>query len=134
MTMAKVLVVDDDEDILGLVQMRLKRAGHQVMSAGSGTAALELIDERGAPDVAVLDVGLPGLDGLELLDAIRAREGMAAMPAVFLSARVMPEDVQKGRDKGALYLTKPFVASALLGAVDKALAEVDAQGPDPGGW
>ena len=132
--MAKVLVVDDDEDILGLVQMRLKRAGHQVMSAGSGTAALELIDERGAPDVAVLDVGLPGLDGLELLDAIRAREGMAAMPAVFLSARVMPEDVQKGRDKGALYLTKPFVASALLGAVDKALAEVDAQGPDPGGW
>jgi CheY-like chemotaxis protein len=59
---------------------------------------------------------------------------MAAMPAVFLSARVMPEDVQKGRDKGALYLTKPFVASALLGAVDKALAEVDAQGPDPGGW
>ena len=94
--MAKVLVVDDDEDILGLVQMRLKRAGHQVMSAGSATAALELIDQRGAPEVAVLDVGLPGLDGLQLLEAIRAREGIAAMPAVFLSARVMPEDVQKG--------------------------------------
>ena len=132
--MAKVLVVDDDEDILGLVQLRLKRAGHQVMSAGSATAALELIDELGAPDVAVLDVGLPGLDGLELLDAIRAREGMAVMPAVFLSARVMPEDVQKGRDKGATYLTKPFVASALLGAVDKALAEAAVHAAEPGGW
>jgi CheY-like chemotaxis protein len=134
MTMAKVLVVDDDEDILGLVQVRLKRAGHLVMSAGSATAALALIDERGAPDVAVLDVGLPGLDGLELLDAIRERDGMAGMPAVFLSARVMPEDVQKGRDKGAIYLTKPFVASALLGAVDKALEEGSVEAADPGGW
>ena len=84
--------------------------------------------------MAVLDVGLPGLDGLQLLEAIRAREGMAAMPAVFLSARVMPEDVQKGRDKGATYLTKPFVASALLGAVDKALAEAAVHAAEPGGW
>jgi CheY-like chemotaxis protein len=133
--MTKVLVVDDDEDILGLVQARLKKAGHQVMSAASGPAALELIDERGGPDLAVLDVGLPGMDGLELLDAIRERAGLSRMPAVFLSARVMPDDVAKGRAKGAMYLTKPFVASALLGAIDKALAEAaEGAGPDPGGW
>lgn len=57
------------------------------------------------------------------------------MPAVFLSASVMPDDVAKGRAKGATYLTKPFVASALLGAIDKALAEAaEGAGPDPGGW
>ena len=82
----------------------------------------------------MLDVGVPGLDGLQLLEAIRAREGMAAMPAVFLSAPVMPEDVQKGRDMRAIYLTKPFVTSTLSGAVDKALAEADVEAIDPGGW
>lgn len=136
--MAKVLIVDDDEDILGLVQARLRKADHQVMSAASAAQALQLIDERGQPDLVVLDVGLPGLDGLGLLEAIRGKPGLSAMPAIFLSARVMPEDVAAGRAMGAIYLTKPFVASALLGAVEKALAQAaDAAAgarPEPGGW
>ncbi len=132
--MAKVLVVEDDENILALVQSRLAKAGHQVMTATSAPAALELIDERGGPDITVLDVGLPGLDGLELLDAIRERPELASMPAVFLSGRVQAEDVARGREKGARYLTKPFVATALLRAVDEALAEArDAEGA-PRGW
>ena len=130
--MAKVLVVDDDEDILGLVQARLKQVGHRVMTASSAAEALGLIEQRGGPDIAVLDIGLEGLDGLQLLDAIRERPGLASMPAVFLSGRVLPEDVEKGRAKGATYLTKPFVASALLNAVDKALADALAKDTSPG--
>ncbi len=132
--MAKVLVVEDDEDILALVQARLRKAGHQVMTADSAPAALGLIENRGAPDVAVLDVGLPGLDGLGLLDAIRERPGLTAMPAVFLSARVLPEDVAEGRARGATYLTKPFVASALLSAVETALAGAEGPSTSPEGW
>lgn len=132
--MAKVLIVEDDEDILGLVQARLKKAGHQVMAAGSAATALELIEDCGGPDIAVLDVGLPGLDGIELLDAVRERPGLAAMPAVFLSARVMPDDVERGRAKGATYLTKPFVASALLGAITKALDEASSGKGHEDGW
>lgn len=132
--MAKILIVDDDEDILGLVQMQLRKAGHQVMTAGSGPSALKLIAERGGPDLAVLDVGLPGMDGLDLLDAIRGHDGLATLPAVFLSARVLPEDLAKGQAKGATYLTKPFVSSALLSAVAKALDEGTGNLPDPGGW
>jgi CheY-like chemotaxis protein len=119
--MAKVLVVDDDADILRLVQVRLLRAGHEVMPADCATAALALLDGGVAPDLAVLDVGLPGLDGLGLLDAIRERPGFASLPAVFLSARVMPDDVAKGQAKGATYLTKPFVPSELLAAVEAAM-------------
>lgn len=124
--MARVLVVDDDEDIRNLVQARLRGAGHLVVAAGSGAEALRLIDEKGPPDVAVLDVGLPGMSGLELLQELRGREGMTALPVVFLSARVQEEDVEAGRALGATYLTKPFVATALLDAVEKAV-------PDTGG-
>lgn len=129
-----MLVVEDDENILALIQARLKKAGHQVMTAGSAPEALRLINDRGGPDITVLDVGLPGVDGLELLDAIRDSPGLRAMPAVFLSARVMPEDVARGRAKGATYLTKPFVATALLRAVEDALATTITSEGGGGGW
>lgn len=112
------------------MQVRLLRAGHQVMPADCATAALALIDGGGTPDVAVLDVGLPGLDGLELLDAIRERPGLGSLPAVFLSARVMPDDIAKGRAKGAAYLTKHFVPSELLGAVETAMEGARPPGGD----
>jgi CheY-like chemotaxis protein len=123
--MARVLVVEDDPDLLNLLLTRMRRAGHKVVSASNGPDALQVVDERGAPELCVLDVGLPGMDGLALLQHIRSRPGLAALPAVFLSARVLPEDIAKGRALGATYLTKPFVASALLGAVAEALDAVD---------
>lgn len=119
--MGRILVVDDDEDIRNLVQARLRAAGHLVVAARSGPDALEVIDAKGAPDVAVLDVSMPGMTGLELLQELRAREGMSDLPVIFLSAKVQDEDVEAGRSLGAVYLTKPFVATALLGAVEKAL-------------
>lgn len=119
--MAHVLVVDDDPDILMLVQMRLTTAGHQVLAVGSGQEALSLVEARGMPDIAVLDISLPGMDGFDLLRALQSQPGGAAMPAIFLSARVLPDDVAAGRALGATYLTKPFVASALLTSVSRAL-------------
>lgn len=124
--MAKVLVVDDDEDVRNLVRLRAQQAGHLVAAAASGDEALRIIDERGAPELVVLDVAMPGMSGLELLDTLRAREGLENLPAIFLSARVQDADIAEGRSRGAVYLTKPFVASALLTAMERLLAtEVD---------
>jgi CheY-like chemotaxis protein len=123
--LARVLVVDDDEDIRNLVQARLRAAGHLVVSAASGPEALDLVTEKGAPDVAVLDVSMPGMTGLELLQQLRGREGMSELPVVFLSAKVQDEDIEAGRELGATYLTKPFVATALLDAVAKAVPAAD---------
>jgi len=119
---ARVLVVEDDPDIRQLVELRLRGLGHRVVSAASGSEALEVIAERGAPEVIVLDVAMPGMTGLEVLRTLRAEPQHADLPAIFLSARVRPEDIAAGEELGAIYLTKPFVVSALAGAIEKALA------------
>jgi len=121
--MAKVLVVEDDVDLRGLVENRLRRHGHRVVSVGSGEEALAAIAEKGAPDVAVLDVLMPGMSGLVLLRTLRAAPGTAHLPAVFLSGRVQESDIDAGRALGASYLTKPLVVSALINAVESATAE-----------
>ena len=118
--MARLLVVEDDPDILALVTARCRAAGHKVLSATSGQQALEALGET-PPDVAILDVGLPMMTGFELLTELRKREGMDAVPAIFLSARVQQESIDAGRALGATYLTKPFVATALIAAVDGAV-------------
>ena len=118
--MARLLVVEDDPDILALVTARCRAAGHKVLAATTGPEALDALGET-APDVAILDVGLPVMTGFELLTELRSRAGMDAVPAIFLSARVQQESIEAGRALGATYLTKPFVASALLSAIDKAL-------------
>lgn len=123
--MARVLVVEDDPDVRGLVTTRCRKAGHQVVEVADAAAALEVLAERGAPDVAVLDVGLPHVDGFELLGRIRALPGLADVPVIFLTARVLPADVERGRALGATYLTKPFVASALLAAIDRVTTVAD---------
>ncbi len=127
--MARVLVVDDDPDILALVTTQLRQAGHRVNGVGSASEALELISAKGAPDVAVLDVDMPEMNGMELLQAIRSQHE-PAMAAVFLSAKVRPEDIDAGKALGATYLTKPYVKSALLNAIEKALPA----GPEGGAW
>jgi CheY-like chemotaxis protein len=116
--MARVLVVDDDPDLLTLVGLQLRQHGHKVVTAASGQEALALVTEKGAPDVAVLDVAMPEMNGLELLQTMRSRDGLGELPAIFLSARVAAEDIAAGRALGALYLTKPYVMRALLAAID----------------
>jgi CheY-like chemotaxis protein len=123
--MSRVLVVDDDPNLRQLVTLRLQKEGHQVRAADSAAEALTVVADRGAPDVVVLDVTMPGMTGLELLPAMRALDGCAELPAIFLSGRVEPHDVEAGRALGATYLTKPFSAHALTKAIER-LAPVNA--------
>jgi CheY-like chemotaxis protein len=117
--MSRVLVVDDDPNLRQLVTVRLEKAGHRVRGADSAAEALALVADRGAPDVVVLDVTMPGMTGLELLPAMRALEGCEDLPAIFLSGRVEHHDVEAGRALNATYLTKPFSAHALTKAIER---------------
>jgi CheY-like chemotaxis protein len=123
--MSRVLVVDDDPNLRQLVTIRLQKAGHRVVGADSADEALAVVQDRGAPDVVVLDVTMPGMTGLELLPVMRGLDGCAGLPAIFLSGRVEHHDVEAGRALNATYLTKPFSANALCKAVER-LAPVEA--------
>ena len=103
-----VLVADDDDDILLLVTTRLRRDGFEVISARNGEEALALAHER-QPDIAVLDIGMPKLDGLEVLQAIRADEVLKNIRVLLLTAKAQESDVRRGYEMGAdAYVRKPF--------------------------
>jgi CheY-like chemotaxis protein len=123
--MSRVLVVDDDPNLRQLVTLRLEKAGHRVLAADSAYEALAVVHDRGAPDVVVLDVTMPGMTGLELLPAMRTLDGCADLPAIFLSGRVEYHEVEAGRALNATYLTKPFSAAALTKAIER-LSPVEA--------
>jgi len=118
---ARVLVVEDDPDIRMLLDVRLRQMGHLVLAAESAEQALDLLAEKGPPELAVLDVLMPGTSGLELLTQLRADPVHAALPAIFLSGRVEQDDIAAGRALGATYLTKPVVMNALGAAIERAL-------------
>ncbi len=108
-----VLVADDDEDILLLVTTRLRRDGFDVVSASSGDRALALARER-KPAIAVLDIGMPGLDGLEVLEQIRADEELGGTLVLLLTAKAQESDVRRGYEAGAdAYVRKPFSPAEL---------------------
>ena len=119
--MARILVVDDDRIIVKLVQFRLERSGHEVTGVTSPKAALELVLAGDLPDLVVLDVSMPEISGIELLQTLQTGFGLKSLPAIFLSSKISPEDIEAGRALGATYLTKPFVASAHLKAINEAL-------------
>jgi len=119
--MGKVLVVEDDPNIRGLLEKGLRRMGHLVLCASSGEDALAVLGDKGVPDVAVLDVLMPGMSGLELLTRLREDLAFRSMPVIFLSGRIQPDDIAAGKAMGATYLTKPVVLTALSQAIDQAL-------------
>jgi DNA-binding response OmpR family regulator len=117
MSAALVLVADDDDDILLLVTTRLRRDGFEVISARNGEEALALAQER-RPDVAVLDIGMPKLDGLEVLARMRADETLKGMRVLLLTAKAQESDIRRGYEVGAdAYVRKPFSPSDLSARV-----------------
>jgi two-component system KDP operon response regulator KdpE len=124
-----VLVIDDESPIRKLLRMGLATQGYQTVDAPSGKAALELLDEK--PDLVILDLGLPDIDGHELLRMIRAR--YESVPIVVLSSRGDEAGKVKALDYGADdYVTKPFGMEELLARMRAALRhQLQAQGERP---
>ena len=116
-----ILVADDDADILSLVAFRLERAGYDVVPASDGEEALRLAVER-TPDLAVLDVMMPKLDGYEVTARLRSHEATRRMPVILLTARVQESDVARGFEAGADdYIKKPFSPQELRARVQAIL-------------
>jgi two-component system response regulator MtrA len=103
-----VLIADDDADILLLVKAVLERSGHEVVAVSDGAEALATVRAR-KPDLAVLDIAMPEVDGLEVLRRLRADATTTDLPVVLLSARAEESEVERGFAMGAsAYLKKPF--------------------------
>ena len=125
-----VLVVDDEEHITELVAMGLRYNDFAVERAGSGREALEAIDRR-RPDLVVLDVMLPDLDGFDVIRRLRRTEGAGTrVPIIFLTARDSTQDKVEGlRLGGDDYVTKPFSIEELIERVKAVLRRATGTGP-----
>lgn len=114
----KILVADDDPDLLDLVAYALGQAGYLVVKASDGSTALARFAAE-APDIAILDINMPGASGFEVCSAIRSR---STAPIMMLTARGEEQDVVRALDLGADdYLTKPFSPRTLLARVNALL-------------
>lgn len=122
---ARVLVVDDEPNILKMLDQYLSTEDFQVQVASSGMEALEKVDSFN-PEVILLDVMMPGMDGFEVLSKIKGNPKHASIPVIMLTARDMSADVLKGYQTGATaYQVKPFDMDELLDTIDKVLQEAN---------
>jgi len=116
-----VVVADDEEDILDLVTTIIERSGHEVLPVRDGAAALAAIRER-RPDLVVLDIAMPEVDGLEVLRRLRSDAQTSELPVLLLSARAQEDDVRLAFATGAnAYVKKPFSPGELSRRVDNLL-------------
>ncbi len=120
--MANVLVVEDDPYIQLLIRKQLELAGYRIWTIADGNEALKFaLDQR--PDILILDIMLPGKNGLEICRAVKAHYGPKTPPIIMMSARGQGEDVDAGETAGAdYYLIKPFAPRVLLERVQALLA------------
>jgi two-component system alkaline phosphatase synthesis response regulator PhoP/two-component system response regulator VicR len=110
----KILAVDDERHIVRLVQVTLERAGYQVVPAFDGKEALKKVDSE-RPDLIVLDVMMPYMDGFEVLKRLKSNPATANIPVIMLTAKAQDADVFHGWSSGVdCYLTKPFNPMELL--------------------
>lgn len=120
--MTRILVADDDRDIRDLVSLKLRAAGYEVDTAEDGGAAWAAI-QAALPDLAILDVMMPAMDGLEVLTSVRAHEATRQLLVVLLTARSREVDVSDGFARGADdYVLKPFSPRELVRRVQDLLA------------
>jgi CheY-like chemotaxis protein len=120
-TQPVVLVADDEDDILELIVFRLENSGYTVIGAHDGAEAFELARSN-RPDLAVLDVMMPKMNGYELTQRLRADEATRQMPIILLTARTQESDVRRGFDAGADdYMRKPFSPEELRSRVQAIL-------------
>lgn len=114
----KILIADDELRLRKVVALHLKKAGFNVLEAGNGRQALDMAREQ-KPDLIVLDVMMPEMNGLEACSAIKSDPELSATPIILLTAMAEAEDIEKGSNAGAeYYLTKPFSPKELIDKIN----------------
>ncbi|MGH2788225.1 MAG: response regulator transcription factor [Actinomycetota bacterium] len=117
----RVLVCDDDPVILRLLQVNLELEGYDVVTGRNGEDAVRLAAEN-TPDLVILDIMMPRLDGYQACAEIKSAEATKDVPVVFLSAKAQQSDIDRGKEYGVSeYMTKPFDPNELLSVVDRLL-------------
>ncbi len=118
----KILIADDDPIIIKLLQVNLELDGYEVVTAEDGAEAVERATET-KPDLIILDIMMPRMDGWTALQELKRQPETAKAPVILLSAKAQQEDIRKGYEAGAAeYFTKPFDPSDLLSAIEQILA------------
>jgi DNA-binding response OmpR family regulator len=118
----RILIVDDERDTLGLIELTLQTAGYHVTTAVSGAQALSLLEED-TFSLLLLDVMMPDMTGFQIIETLR-QKGASIPPIVFLTAKGREEDVEIGKNLGALaYLKKPTTRGDLLDTIQRALGK-----------
>ena len=111
----KILVVDDEPNIVEVITSRLKANNYEVIAAFDGEEAVELT-EKEKPDLIILDLMLPKMDGYQVCNQLKTNQGLKDIPIIMLTSRGKADEIKKGIDKGAdAYLTKPFNWEKLAG-------------------
>lgn len=124
-----VLVVDDEPDLRDLIEYNLRQNGHETISAGDGQTALELAKNR-LPDVIVLDVMMPGMNGIEVAQRLRGQTETSSIPLLMLTAKAEESHELEGFNAGADdYVTKPFSMQVLIARI-RTLAKRASAGPN----
>ncbi|MCD6170500.1 MAG: response regulator [Candidatus Latescibacteria bacterium] len=114
MAKGRILIVDDEEDILSLVEYNLRKEGYRTIGVKTGEAALQLVEEE-TPDLIILDLMLPEMDGLEVCRILKSNENTSDIPIIMLTAKGEETDIVVGLEIGADdYVTKPFSPRVLL--------------------
>lgn len=127
----RVLIVDDNPDVLATTRTILTKHGWHVDVASNGQAALKYL-ETTIPDLVLLDVIMPELSGFDVLDRIRSTPATGRLPVVLVTAKSEGDDLLEGYQHEAdLYLTKPCTARELLSAIGTVLRRSEADKPDP---
>jgi len=127
MKKAKVLVVDDEKDIIELVSYNLEKEGFKVISATDGEKALESVSSE-EPAIIILDLMLPGIDGLDVCRELKRNDQTSSIPIIMLTAKGEESDIVIGLELGADdYITKPFSPRILVARVKAVLRRIERQ-------
>ncbi len=127
MSKCRIMVVDDEPGIVDIARANLEGSGFSVIEAYDGEEALRKIKEE-KPDLVVLDILMPEMDGWDVLERIESDPDLSGIPVIMLTARVSDEDVLRGLETGAVeYMTKPFYPQDLIAAVKINLQVFDPQ-------
>lgn len=119
----KILIIEDEQDIITALRLRLESNSYQVISASDGADGLNKARSEN-PALIILDIMLPKLDGYKIARMLKFDEKFSKIPIIMLTAKVQQSDIQRGKEAGAdAYVTKPFKAEELLGQIKQLLAQ-----------